>query len=557
MGSAAKIQPSSSAQVAKQIKDLLHNQLAEDRADAARLDELRRIFARLIQQGDFQLRDQAEEASSARAKWRSFLIKSHKQLVTQLKTRIVRGGKRTAVRTLWGVVATSPQRSFNGQYDLVDVQLLKEWVLAMSQVPVWDKSIQHMVEAEFLQPFRDVQYYTMIALQQVADQVHRQSNNVEAQELAAERLVQLLMLIPLAASQNNLDSNADAYLFPAPESALPDLDPDDTKEEDEDSDDDEDEASSDDDEAAQPATKRSKHGRPRFTFELSKGHTRQWGRAWLAVLRLPLPVSSLKQVLQFLPTEVLPHVASPLLFGDFFIQAYQHNGVLPILALDGLFGLMTQHGLEYPDYYKQLYKLVTPSLFYVRYRTRFFRLLDRSIARNELLPAATVAAFIKRLVRSSLQAPPAGIMTALALVSNWLRKHPETALLVHAASTRPSMEDPFDAVTHDPTTSHALQSSLWEVQALSRHYYPAVVTLATAVGRPEQDDMPLLDMEDFYAQSYHNLLDQERKRQRKAKKTALTFVPPKGLFSETDVFADFLAVSPSSSKKEDVPVDDE
>lgn len=542
----------SSVQVAKQIKTLLV-ELPEDRADAARLDELRRVFGKLTAQGDFVVSSSSVDATSARAKWQAFLRSSHKKMIEQLKRRIVKG-KRTAIRTLWGVVASTPQTSENGQYQLIHVPLLVHWVQAMAAVPIWDQSIHHMVQAEFLQPFRDVQYYTMIAVQNVADEHYRRKKSTQQTSLAAERLLQILMLIPLATSQKDLDANSKAFLFPAPENAEPgqeqiaDHDSDDGS--DDDNSVDPDDSSDEEDEDEEPQAKRRKGSRPRFLFEQRNAHARQWSKAWLAVLRLDLPIHALKQALQFLPTNVLPYVGNPLLFADFFVQAYEHTGVVPILALDGLFSLVTEHGLEYPEYYKQLYQLVTPTLFYVRYRTRFFRLLDRSISRNELLPAQTVAAFIKRLLRASLQAPPAGILTALAMASNWIRKHPETAVLVHAADSNPKA-DVYNATTEDPAASRALQSSLWELHALSQHYLPAVVTLAAAVGSPEQEKAPMFDLEDFYAQSYHNLLEQERKRQRKTKKTPLTFRPPEaGLFGPDDVFAGLLDVPKMAESKE-------
>ena len=539
-----------SVDVARQIKELL-KELPEERADSARLDELRRVFSKLIAQGDFDpfcTKFSDAPSSSSTHKWEIFLRESHKKMIGQLKDRISQG-KRTAIRTLWGVVATSPASSSNGQYQLVAVPLLTHWIQAMALIPIWDQSIHHMVQVEFLQPYRDVQYYSMIAVRQVADEWHQLSRKKKSQkgaaQQAAERLLQILMLIPLAKSQNELDENSNAFLFPAPDTVIPDEESDveDESDTDDDDGDDEEESVNDDEssdnDSSAPSPKRRKVSRPRVRPEIASSHANQWSRAWLAVLRLELPSNAIKQALQFLPTHVLPYVSNPLLFAEFFIRAYQYNGVTPILALDGLFILMTQHGLEYPDYYSQLYKLVTPTLFYVRYRTKFFRLLDRSVSRNELLPAQTVAAFVKRLLRASLQAPPAGIMTALALSSNWLRKHPETSVLIHAASTTP-MEDPFDVSTDNPSASKAIQSSLWELQSLSQHYYPAVGTLAAAVGSPEQDKAPLLDLEEFYQQSYHSLFEQERKRQKRSKKTPLTFRKPETLFPSSDVFADIL-----------------
>lgn len=537
-----------SAQVARQIKELLKQvNNDDDRADAARLDELRRIFAKLAAAGDLQ----QPGSSEARAKWHAFLRSSHQSMVEQLKQRIVQG-KRTALRTLWGVVATTP--AWGGgdalqQQPLVDLDLLVHWVAATTRTAAaWDQSIHHMIQAEFLQPYRDVQYYTLKAIQRVAQRTLNK-NHPRQQHRVAERLVEMLTWIPLAKSQAELDdTTTSAYLFPPSENAVPNENDDSGDEDDDsqqDSNDDENSSidpddSSDESDGEEPAAKRPKLSRNRFQFERVRAHRREWSKAWMMVLKLDLPTPALKQALQFLPTHVLPVVTSPLLFADFFIQAYQHAGVVPILALDGLFVLLTQHGLEYPDYYKQLYRLVTPTLFYVRYRIRFFRLLDRSIARNDLLPAATVAGFCKRLLRASLQAPPAGIMTALALCSNWLRKHPETLVLVHSSATSTST-DPFDANADDPAASRALQSSLWELHALQQHYLPAVVTLAAAVGSPAQDEAPLLDLEDFYSQSYHNLLEQERKRSKK--KTPLTFQPPKHLFDASDVFGDILEIT--------------
>jgi U3 small nucleolar RNA-associated protein 19 len=244
--------------------------------------------------------------------------------------------------------------------------------------------------------------------------------------------------------------------------------------------------------------------------------------------------------LRFLPEHVLPNVANPLRFADFFMSAYNHTGVVSILALDGLFLLMTEGGLEYPDFYKQLYKLITPSLFYVKYRIKFFRLLDKCLSRNEMLPAHIIAAFTKRLVRCSLNAPVPGILFVLALTSNLLRRHPEAACLVHRDGSE--LEEGFDAMTDDPEQAGALQSSLWELGALEKHCYPAVVTLAKAVGRKEEEKAPMHHLEDFLGQTYKSLFEQERKRLKQKRKTPLTFHKPESLFSETGVFAGILAV---------------
>lgn len=259
---------------------------------------------------------------------------------------------------------------------------------------------------------------------------------------------------------------------------------------------------------------------------------------------MELPVTALKKVLRFLPGSVLPLVPNPLLFSDFFIQAYSHTTgvVVPVQALDGLFLLMTQHGLEYPNFYKQLYRLMTPNLLHVKYKTRFFQLLDKCLCRNEMLPAHVVAAFLKRLVRCTMtNAPPASILFVLALVSNLLQKHPTVASLIHQDNNKMMVVDPFDAETNDPEQANALQSSLWELGALERHYHHAVSTLAKSLGR-DLAATPLYNLDDFLVHSYPSLFEQERKKRRKAQTTPLAFVEPVSLFGDNDVFCNILAI---------------
>jgi CBF/Mak21 family len=631
------------AQVAAQIKQLLQETKItrrDDRADAARLDELRRVFRNVAQQdiGDLDNNtltgnenEKDSESSSARAKWRTFLKKSFAKMIQQLMHRIVVGGKRTAIRTLWAVIANFPittiatttQRnnttaaassssSRTAGVDIINVDLLTQWIRAISTCPalVWkDQSVQHMIQAEFVGPFRDVQYYAMIAIATVAHQLYNNNNekNEEhdrkkktqhAQEQQAERLVQLLMMIPIVTSQKELlDAESSKFLFcppPAPKAASvttnSDNDSDDESNDDEDSDDDddnEDSRSSEDEGEEQKNDKKKSSSATRhdlaslLSFQRKTDHVRAWNKAWLAVLRLPcLPRQTLQVVLQFLPRHVLNVVSHPLQFADFFMQAYsmniittnsssaattttsheeeeedrsrndndrkkgeeknksqqQHttsstttsssNSIIPILALDGLFILMTKHGLEYPNYYQQLYRLVTIPLFYYKKSTshQFFVLLEKSLVYNELLPAHIVAAFCKRLARCALQAPPASILVALALISNVLRKHPETACLIQASSSAVSkndtqnsknniIDDAFDATTDNPVHARALQSSLWELQALTHHYHAAVATLADSIGRVEECKVaPHALQEHFLSLNYKSLFETDRKR---------------------------------------------
>ena len=48
------------------------------------------------------------------------------------------------------------------------------------------------------------------------------------------------------------------------------------------------------------------------------------------------------------------------------------------MALSSLFVLMTQHGLEYPNFYEKLYALLVPSIFMAKHRAKFFQVIDMS-----------------------------------------------------------------------------------------------------------------------------------------------------------------------------------
>ena len=106
-------QAPSSAETSLKINQLL-KELPEERADAARLDELRRLFAKLVSSGQLSFdtnnnnNNNITEKDSPRAKWNAHLLKQHKVFVSQL-CHCIQQGRKTAIRTLFGVIAASPQ----------------------------------------------------------------------------------------------------------------------------------------------------------------------------------------------------------------------------------------------------------------------------------------------------------------------------------------------------------------------------------------------------------------------------------------------------------------
>ncbi|PIO41219.1 hypothetical protein AB205_0020160 [Aquarana catesbeiana] len=144
----------------------------------------------------------------------------------------------------------------------------------------------------------------------------------------------------------------------------------------------------------------------------------------------PLTVSLYKKVLLILHDSILPHMSKPTLMIDFLTAAYDIGGAISLLALNGLFVLIHQHNLDYPDFYKKLYSLLDPSVFHVKYRARFFHLANLFLSSTHL-PVYLVAAFTKRLSRLSLTAPPQVVLMIIPFICNLIRRHPACRPLIH------------------------------------------------------------------------------------------------------------------------------
>ncbi|XP_004690703.1 PREDICTED: nucleolar complex protein 4 homolog, partial [Condylura cristata] len=259
-------------------------------------------------------------------------------------------------------------------------------------------------------------------------------------------------------------------------------------------------------------------------------HKRAFQQMWLSFLQHKLPLSLYKKVLVILHDTILPHLAQPSIMIDFLTRAYDLGGALSLLALNGLFILIHKHNLEYPDFYRKLYGLLDPSVFHVKYRARFFHLADLFLSSSHL-PAYLVAAFAKRLARLALTAPPEALLMVLPFICNLLRRHPACRVLVHRPQGSELDADPYDAGEEDPAKSRALESSLWELQALQHHYHPEVSKAASVINQalsvPEVPIAPLLELTTF------ELFEQDLKKTG-PKSVPLEFIPAQGLLGGQD-----------------------
>lgn len=260
---------------------------------------------------------------------------------------------------------------------------------------------------------------------------------------------------------------------------------------------------------------------------------RLFSSLWTEFLRCPLPASVFKKSLVLLADHVMPFMTSPLGLTDMLIKAYDMGGVVSILALNGIFILVHRYNLEYPHFYKKLYSLLSDAtIFSAKYRSRFFFLVDLFLTSTHI-PAYLVCAFVKRLSRLALVAPPTGILIILSLIRNLLLKHPNAQILVHCpdGSTTSLDEDPFDPDEADPVHCRAMESSLWEVASLQNHYYSRIAKMAKVL-----ITQPIVGMEQDLGLVLEETEDDIFAKESKSKfhHVAMNHVTPKGLFADDD-----------------------
>ncbi|EFR02155.1 nucleolar complex protein 4 [Nannizzia gypsea CBS 118893] len=264
--------------------------------------------------------------------------------------------------------------------------------------------------------------------------------------------------------------------------------------------------------------------------------------AWLAVLRNQMTKSQRKHLLRIMSHVVVPWFAKPELLMDFLTDCYNEGGSTSLLSLSGLFYLIQEKNLDYPQFYTKLYSLLDRDVLHSKHRSRFFRLMDTFLASSHL-PATLVASFIKRLSRLALNAPPAAIVVIVPWIYNMLRSHPTCTFMIHRDLKKhdPSlyeeieeegMDDPFDAYEPNPTLTNAIESSLWEIETLQSHYHPNTAALARIIS--EQFTKQHYNVEDFLDLSYQALLSTELGKEEKAFKKApvVEFQIPKRIFTD-------------------------
>lgn len=237
-------------------------------------------------------------------------------------------------------------------------------------------------------------------------------------------------------------------------------------------------------------------------------HKKQAQNAWMAVLRNDLSKAQRKTVLDLMSHRIAPCFLKLELLMDFLTDSFNIEGSTSLMALSGLFYLIQNKNLDYPQFYQKLYSLLDFNILHSKHRSQFFRLLDTFLASTHL-PAALVASFIKRLSRLSLHAPPSSIVVVVPWIYNLLKNHPSCTFMIHrngdVCQEEEGWGDPFRMDEPDPMDTDAIESSLWEIQMLQAHYHPNVATIAKIIS--EQFTKQAYNVEDFLDHSYGTVGD--------------------------------------------------
>lgn len=207
---------------------------------------------------------------------------------------------------------------------------------------------------------------------------------------------------------------------------------------------------------------------------------RNVNKVWNVVVQWPHNDLTQKQLLVLLLEKVLVYLDKPMMLTDYLMDSLDVGGQISLLALQGIFILIHKHNISYPNIYEKLYMMFEPEIFHMKFKPRLFHLADIFLT-SSYLPETLVAAFVKRLARLALIAPPQDIIIIVYFIGNLIIRHPGLKRLIcdrNSTETREVSHDPFMMDEADPNKSQALQSSLWEIQLLRNHILPSVAQAA-------------------------------------------------------------------------------
>jgi len=207
--------------------------------------------------------------------------------------------------------------------------------------------------------------------------------------------------------------------------------------------------------------------------------------AVLFYLSCRLPESIELRILEEMGSTVIPYMTRPLLLVDYLtsLTEEEQRGVVSIMALNALFILIRDYGLDYPYFYDKLYRLLTVRNLMTK---PFLRFLGKFLLAGLNISEEMVITFVKKLVRLATRLPPLPCHWCLTCAVHLMVKYPSIARLVHYPTTITNSDssstkeyfisrDPFDEFQKQcDSSSHAASSCLWELQLIQRHYMNSI-----------------------------------------------------------------------------------
>jgi len=267
---------------------------------------------------------------------------------------------------------------------------------------------------------------------------------------------------------------------------------------------------------------------------------KNFGIVWTSLLKCKFNLDQYKRTLILLNEKVIPLLPKPLLLTDFLLGCFSVGGAISMLALSGVFTLINEYNLDYPDFYTKLYELFTVEIFFVKYKARFFHMSDIFLSSTHL-PVQLVASFVKRLARLSLQAPSESLPMCIKFIHNLIHRHRGLTTLLDAPEKADLKSDPFLAEEPDPSKTCAVDSSLWEIKTLASHILPEVSSVARDLvekGVRESEK----DMSSSLETGYADLMEAELKK-KVFVNVPVTWESPTGLRVKGDLFSQLFDIA--------------
>ncbi len=263
----------------------------------------------------------------------------------------------------------------------------------------------------------------------------------------------------------------------------------------------------------------------------TKGNLQEFSACWLEFIQgVSAHAPELhRSILLIINDRIIPYMTKPTLLADYLTDSYNAGGLVSLLALSGLFTLMHKHNLDYPSFFPKLYSLLDDKILHCRYRKRFCRLFNIFMTSTHM-PAYLVAALVKRVARLSLDASPAVIAWVIPFIYNNFKAHPAIRILIHRSlnDVESKKNDPFKMSELDPAKCKAIESSIWEIHALNRHYWTGAVKQSRIF--TERLTKPPFKLDDFLNGPTYNELIQEELGHKWAKVPPLNLSIPESIF---------------------------